>query len=117
MSPAAVAGLFFSWEDVQRLADRYQRLELGMGFDDVMGDGTHNVDAERVIPGVLKGGGDQLERKPAAALFFGDFGVPQGHPTLIVGFEFEITGLAVLLDLEAAAGDFGWVGHAGVSTC
>jgi hypothetical protein len=30
-----------------------------------------------------------------------------------IGFEFEIAGLAVLHDLEAAAGDLGWVVHAG----
>jgi len=30
-----------------------------------------------------------------------------------VGFEFEIAGLAVLLDLETAAGYLGWVVHAG----
>jgi hypothetical protein len=28
-----------------------------------------------------------------------------------IGFEFEIAGLAVLLDFETAAGDLGWVVH------
>jgi hypothetical protein len=43
-----------------------------------------------------------------AAELLGDFGVPEGQPAVAVGFEFEIAGLAVVLDLEAAAGDLGW---------
>jgi hypothetical protein len=34
-----------------------------------------------------------------------------------IGFEFEVAGLSVLLDLEAAAGYLGWVVHWGLSSC
>jgi hypothetical protein len=33
---------------------------------------------------------------------------------MAIDFEFEIAGLAVLHDFEAAAGDLGWVGHGGL---
>jgi len=36
--------------------------------------------------------------------------VPEGQPAVAVGFEFEIAGLAVVHDLEAAAGYLGWLG-------
>jgi hypothetical protein len=46
-----------------------------------------------------------------AAELFGDFGVPEGQPALVVGFEFEIAGFAFALDFETAAGYLGWVVH------
>jgi hypothetical protein len=91
-----------------------QGLELGVGLDDVVGDGADDVDFEVVVFRVLEGGGDQFLGEAAAAEFFGDLGVDKGQPALAVGFEFEIAGLAVLGDLEAAAGDWGGVVHGGV---
>src|ERR1700728_1401580 len=91
-------------------------LELGMGFRDVGRDGADDVDFEVVVFGVLEGGGDQLLRDAAAAKGFGDFGVPEGEPALAVGFEFEIAGLAVLLDLETAADDLSGVGQSFASS-
>ena len=88
-----------------------QGLELGMGFRDVGRDGADDVDFEVVVFGVLEGGGDEFLGDTAAAKGFGDFGVDEGEPALAVGFEFEIAGLAVLLDLETAAGYLGWVVH------
>ena len=88
-----------------------QGLELGVGLDDVVGDGAEDVDLEVVVFRVLEGRCDQFLSEAAAAEFFGDFGVDKGQPALAVGFEFEVAGLAVLLDLEAAAGYWGWVGH------
>jgi len=86
-------------------------MELGVGFEDVVGYGAHDVDAEVMVFGVLKGGGDEFEADALAALTLGDFGVPDGHPALAVGFEFEIAGFAFALDFETAAGYLGWVVH------
>jgi hypothetical protein len=85
-----------------------QGLELGVGLDDVVGDGADDVDLEVVVFGVLEGGGDQFLGEAAAAEFFGDLGVPEGQPALAVGFEFEVAGFVVLGELEAAAGYLGW---------
>src|ERR1700728_157165 len=90
-----------------------QGLELGMGFRDVGRDGADDVDFEVVVFGVLEGGGDEFLGDTAAAKGFGDFGVDEGEPALAIGFKFEIAGLAVLLDLETAAGYLGWVVHWG----
>jgi hypothetical protein len=92
---------------------RDQGLELGVGGEDVLGDGADDVDLEVVVFGVLEGAGDEFEGEALAAEFFGDFGVPDRHPAMAVGFEFEVAGLAVLFDLEAAAGYGGGVGHGG----
>jgi hypothetical protein len=64
-----------------------------------------------MVFGVLESSRDQFEGEAAAAELLGDFGVPEGHPAVAVGFEFEIAGLAVVFDLETAAGDLGWVVH------
>ena len=88
-------------------------MELGVGCEDVFRDGAQDIDAEVMVFGVLESRGDEFEGEAAAAEWLGDFGVPEGQPALAVGFEFEIAGLAVLLDLEAAAGDLGWVVHYG----
>jgi hypothetical protein len=88
-----------------------QGLELGVGLDDVVGDGAEDVDFEVVVFRVLEGRCDQFLSEAAAAEFFGDLGVDKGQPALAVGFEFEIAGFAVLGDLEAAAGYLGWVVH------
>jgi hypothetical protein len=80
--------------------------------DDVVGDGTHDVDAEAVVFGVLESRGDEFLGEAAAAESFGDFGVPESHPALAIGFEFEEAGLALLDDFEAAAGDLSWILHA-----
>lgn len=88
-----------------------QGLELGVGLDDVVGDGAEDVDFEVVVYGVLEGRGDQFLGEAAAAEFFGDLGVDKGEPTLAVGFEFEVAGLVVLGDFEAAAGYLGGVVH------
>jgi hypothetical protein len=90
-------------------------LELGMGCEDVLRHGAEDVDAEPVVLRVLERCGDQLERDALAALRLGYLGVPEGHPAMAVGFEFEIAGLAILHDLEAAAGDLGGVAHGGSS--
>ena len=87
-------------------------LELGMGFEDVFRHGAQDIDAEVMVFRELESSGDQFEGEAAAAELLGDFGVPEGQPAVAVGFEFEIAGLAVLLDREAAAGDLGWVVHA-----
>ncbi len=86
-------------------------LELGVRFNDVVCDGAQDINAKVMVFGVLEGGGDQFERDAFAALRLGDFGVPEGEPAVAIGFEFEIAGLAVLLDFETAAGDLGWVVH------
>lgn len=92
---------------------RNQGVELGVGGEDVLGDGAHDIDPEVMVFGVLEGSGDEFESEAASAEFFGDFGVPDRHPAMAVGFEFEVAGLAVLFDLEAAAGYGGGVGHGG----
>lgn len=89
-------------------------LELGVGFEDVVGHRAEDVDFKVMVFCVLEGGGDQFEGDAFAALAFGDSGVPDRHPAVAVGFEFQIAGLAFLLDLEAAAGDLGWVVHSGL---
>ena len=89
-------------------------LELGVGGEDVLGDGADHVYFEALVFGVLEGGGDQFEGEAASAEFFGDFGVPDRHPAVAVGFKFEVAGLAVLLEFEAAAGDGCRLGHSGV---
>ena len=108
-------GFFVGWRAIGILLAGFsgvdQGLELGMGLEDVLGDGAEDVDAEGVFPGVLEGGGDEFEGDAFSALRFGDFCVPDRHPAMAVGFEFEVAGLAVLLDLEAAAGDLGGVVH------
>ena len=86
-------------------------VELGVGCEDVFCHGAQDIDAEVMVLGVLESRGDQFEGEAAAAELLGDFGVPEGQPALAVGFEFEIAGLAFVLDLEAAAGDLGWVVH------
>ena len=95
-----------------QLSGAEEGLELGVGLDDVVGHGAQDVDAQPMVSGVLEGRGDEFERDAAAAERLGDFRVPESHPALAVGFEFEITGLAVLGDLETAAGNLGWVAHA-----
>jgi hypothetical protein len=85
-----------------------------VGFEYVLRHGAQDIDAEVMVFGVLESSRDQFEGEAAAAELLGDFGVPEGHPAVAVGFEFEIAGLAVALDLETAAGDPGWVGHRGV---
>jgi hypothetical protein len=85
---------------------RDQGLELGVGGQNVLGDGAKNVDFEAVVPGVLEGGSDEFHGEAAAAQLFGDLGVEEGQPALVIGFEFKVAGLAVMDELEAAAGDF-----------
>ena len=50
--------------------------ELGVGLNDVGGDGADEVDVEVVVFGVLKGRGDEFLGEATAAVLFGDFGVP-----------------------------------------
>ena len=80
----------------------------------MVGHGAQDVDAEGMGFGVLEGRGDQFEGDAFAALRLGYFGMPEGEPAMAIDFEFEIAGLAVLHDFEAAAGDLGWVGHGGL---
>jgi len=55
-----------------------QRLELGVGFEDVFRHRAQDIDAEVMVFGVLEGGGDEFEGEAAAAELLGDFGVPEG---------------------------------------
>ena len=88
-----------------------QGLELGVGLDDVEGDGAEDVDLEVVVFRVLEGRCDQFLSEAAAAEFFGDFGVDKGQPAVAIGFELEIAGFVVMGDFGAAAGHWGGVVH------
>ena len=81
-------------------------------FLKVAGDeGADDVDFEVLVAGVFEGGAGKSGGDSLAAEGWWDFGVPEGHPSLVVAVEFEPGGFSVLFKFEAGFGDFAGVGH------
>jgi hypothetical protein len=96
------SGLVFLGDDVA---------EFGV-FGQVVGDeGADDVDLEVLFAGVFEGGAGEGGGDAAAAQGGWDFGVPEGHPSLVVAVEFEPGGFSVLFEFEAGFCDFAGVGH------
>ena len=91
------------------LAD--QVIELWM-FADVVGDERADyVHLELLVAGVFEGGAGEGCGDSSSAKSGWHFGVPEGHPSLVVAVELEPSGFAILIELESALGYFARVGH------
>jgi hypothetical protein len=97
-----VRGLVFLGDEV---------LELWVLLEVVVDDGADDVDLEVFVAGVFEGGAGEGGGDSLAAEWGRDFGVPEGHPSVVVAVEFEPGGVAVFFEFEAGFCDFGGVGH------
>lgn len=77
--------------------------------------GTDDVDFEGVVAGVLEGGACQRSGDASSTKRGRDFGVEEGHPSAVVGFELEVGDVAVFLEFESALCDFDGVRAHGTS--
>ena len=66
-----------------------------------------DINAQGIFLGIFKGPGDKFEREPFAALCLRDLCMPDRHPALTIGLEFQVADLPILFDLEPASSNFG----------
>jgi len=91
------------------LADEVVELRVLL---EIAGDqGADDVDLEVLVAGVFERGASEGGGDSSSAQGGWDFGVPEGHPSLVIAVEFEPSGFSVLFKFESAFGDFGGLGH------
>ena len=100
-APWVVGSLFLSDEVV----------ELWVLLEVAGDEGADDVDFEVLDAGVFEGGAGEGGGDSLAAQGGWDFGVPEGHPSLVVAVEFEPGGFSVLREFEAGLCDFAGVGQ------
>lgn len=86
-------------------------LELWVLLEVVGDEGADDVDLQVFVAGIFEGGAGEGGGDSLAAEWGWNFGVPEGHPSLVVAVEFEPGCVAVFFEFEAGFCDFAGFGH------